>query len=162
MILILFALAALAPACYSVWIYSEKLSIHWPRVRQTGWTWTGGAVALVLGATSSVNRQDLIFRAMGDLFAPVVGAMAGDWLRQRGGWSGLRHGVNRTGIIAWGAGFAVTLVLEEARSYDPRTTDWRQPTAIYGFVTALTVYWLLARLGRERPVVRLSQPETGR
>ena len=114
-ILILFGLAALAPACYSVWVYGEKLSIHWPRLRQSGWTWIGGAVAFVLAATSSANRLELIFSAMGDLFAPAVGAIAGDWLRQRGGWSGLRHGVNRAGVIAWGAGFGVALVLEVDR-----------------------------------------------
>ena len=31
-ILILFGLAALAPACYSAWVYGQKLSTHWPRL----------------------------------------------------------------------------------------------------------------------------------
>jgi len=160
-ILILFGLAALAPACYSVWAYGEKLSIHWPRLRQSGWTWIGGAIAFVLAATSSLNRLELIDSAMGDVFAPVAGAMAGDWLRQRGGWSGLRHGINRTGVMAWGAGFAIALVLEVDRVGIPRSADWRQPTVIYGFITSLVVYWLLARLGRERPAVALSQQAIG-
>jgi len=161
LILILFGLAALAPACYSVWVYGQKLSIHWPRLRRSRWTWIGGAVAFVLAATSCVNRLELVFSAMGDLFAPAVGAIAGDWLRQRGGWSGLRPGVNRTGVIAWGAGFGVALVLELDRVGSHGSTEWRQPTAIYAFVTSLVVYWLLARLGRERPAIALSQQEIG-
>ena len=41
-ILILFGLAALAPACYSSWVFSQKLSTHWPRLGQGWWTWIGG------------------------------------------------------------------------------------------------------------------------
>jgi hypothetical protein len=155
-ILILFGLAALAPACYAVWAYSDKLSTHWPRVRQRTWTWVGGAIALVLGATSALHRLDLIFSAMGDVFAPVIGAMAGDWERQNGRWSGVRPGVNRTGIIAWAAGFLVALVLEVDRMAYPESAS-RLPNAFGGFVTALAVYWLLARLGRDRPIVALGQ-----
>ncbi|MFI5458805.1 MAG: hypothetical protein ACHRXM_25535 [Isosphaerales bacterium] len=160
-ILILFGLAALAPACYSVSVYGEKLSIHWPRLRQLGWTWIGGAVAFALAATSNASRLELIFTAMGDLFAPAAGAIAGDWLSQRGDWSGLRQGVNRAGAIAWGAGFGVALALEVDRVFDPASAQWWQPTAICGFVTSLVVYWLLARLGRVRPTVALSQREIG-
>jgi len=160
-ILILLGLAALAPACYSVGGYSQKLSIHWPRLRQSGWTWIGGAVAFVLGATSCANRLALIFSAMGDLFAPAVGVIAGDWLRQRGGWCGLRPGVNTTGIIAWGAGSGVALALEVGRVGNPGFAERLQSTALCGFVTSLVVYWLLARMGRLRPVVAMSPQEVG-
>jgi len=160
-ILILFGLAALAPACYSVWVYGEKLSIHWPRLRQSRWTWIGGAVAFALAATSNASRLELIFTAMGDLFAPAAGAIAGDWLSQRGDWSGLRQGVNRAGVIAWGAGFGVALALEVDRVFDPASAPWWQPTSLCGFVTSFVIYWLLARLGRVRPTVALSQQEIG-
>ena len=72
-ILTLFGLAALAPACYAAWVYGQKLSTHWPRLGQTGWTWIGGAISLVMGATSCVNRLDWIFIVMGLLFAPPSG-----------------------------------------------------------------------------------------
>ena len=74
-ILILFGLAALAPACYSVSVFGQKLSTHWPRVGQSGWTWLGGAIAFVLGATSCLRRLDLIYYAMGDIFGPIVGVL---------------------------------------------------------------------------------------
>ncbi len=158
-ILILFALAALAPACYSVGVFGEILSIRWPRLRQWGWTWIGGAIAVLLSATSSLNRQDLIFSVMGVVFSPIAGAMCGDWLRQRGGWSGLRHGVNKVGIIACAAGWAIALILESVRVSNPGPVAWRLPAALVGFATSVAAYWLLARFGPEPTFVRLSQPD---
>jgi cytosine permease len=154
-ILIVFGLAALAPACYSVEVYGQKLSIHWPRLGQSAWTWIGGALAFALAATSVANRLDLVFSAMGDVFAPAVGAIVGDWLRQRGEWAGLRPGINRAGVIAWGAGVGVALVLEVSRGVDAGPAKWSQPTSIYGFVTSVVVYWLLTRLERERTAVAM-------
>jgi cytosine permease len=155
-ILILFGLAALAPACYSVCVYGQKLSIHWPRLRQSGWIWLGGGLALVGAATSFADRLEWIYSAMGDFFAPAIGALAADWLRQRGRWPGLRHGINGIGVVAWAAGFGVTLVLEVDRVVDPAAGDWLQPTSIYGFITAAAVYWLLGRMGRARVLGRLT------
>ena len=160
-ILILFGLAALAPACYSVSVYGQKLSSHWPRLGLRGWTWTGGALAFLLAATSHVDRHELIFSAMGALFAPAVGAIIGDSLRQRGRWAGVRHGVNRAGVIAWGAGFGIALALQVDRLGYARFTEWPLPASICGFVASLVVYWLLALLGRERPAVAMSQQEFG-
>ncbi len=75
-ILILFGLAALAPACYSASVFGLRLSTHWPRLRQSHWTWLGGAVAFVLMATSSVDRTGWVYRGMGALFAPAVAGLA--------------------------------------------------------------------------------------
>ena len=40
-ILILFGLAALAPACYSSFLFIRKLFARWPRVRRIDWAWIG-------------------------------------------------------------------------------------------------------------------------
>jgi cytosine permease len=149
-ILILFGLAALAPACYSTWVYGQKLSTHWPRLGQSGWTWIGGAIAFVLGATSYASQIEWTFSVMGDVFAPAVGAIAGDWLRTRGVWPGIRPGVNRLGLVAWGAGFGVALVLEVDRAYNPGSIPWWRSTAICGFVASFVVYVTLAGLVRKR------------
>jgi hypothetical protein len=112
----------------------------------------GGALAFGLAATSTVSRLDVIFSGMGDVFAPVVGAMAGDWLRQRGRWSGLRCGIHVAGVMAWGAGFGIAITLDALRIVDPANGRWCQPTAIYGFFTAAAVYWVmdsLAQRGRD-------------
>ena len=160
-ILILFGLAALAPACYSAWVYGQKLSTHWPRLGQSAWTWLGGAIAFVLGATSCANQLDWIFIVMGVVFAPVVGAMAGDFLRQRGAWAGVRLGFNRSGIIAWGAGVGIGLALEVGRVATPdyhglvvHDSPWWYSSSICGFVASFLYYSLLARLGKERPPCR--------
>jgi cytosine permease len=167
-ILILFGLAALAPACYAAWVYSQRLSAHWPRLGQFGWTWIGGAIALLLGATSIACELELIFFVMGAVFAPAVGAMAADWLRQRGAWAGVRPGINRTGVIAWVAGIVIALSLEFGRveqldrgwrmSHD---VPWWQSTALCGFVASFVYYLLLAGLGRQSPVVRIGGNESG-
>jgi cytosine permease len=152
-ILILFGLAALAPACYSVWVFGQRLSNHWHRLRQSGWTWLGGTIAFVLGATSCVNRLDLVYSAMGDIFGPVVGVIVGNWVRQRGQWSGLRRGTNPSAVIAWGAGALVAIILDVFRMFNPKYADWCQPTSVCGFVTSAVAFGLLTRLSSPEPVL---------
>jgi hypothetical protein len=160
-ILVLFGLAALAPACYSAWVYGQKLSTHWPRLGQSGWTWIGGAIAFVLGATSYASRLEWIFTAMGAVFAPAIGAITGDWLRYRGAWAGIRPGVNRTGIIAWATGLAVAFELEVDKAYNPGTSTWWQSTSVSGFVCSVVVSCVWARLVRDRPVAPVSRHDIG-
>jgi hypothetical protein len=85
---------------------SRDFSAHW-RIRRFVWTWIGGAIAFLMVAISWASRLEAIFHAMGLVFAPAVGAMAGDYLRQRGGWAGLRRGINPPGLFAWAAGLGV-------------------------------------------------------
>jgi hypothetical protein len=156
-ILILFGLAALAPACYSASVFGLRLSTHWPRLRPSHWTWLGGAVALNLMATSSVDRTGWVYRGMGALFAPAVGALVGDCVRQRGRWAGFRPGLNPPGLIAWGIGCGTVVWLELAMIRSPGRNLWVvEPTAIYGLLTSAVVYWLLARMGWERASVSLA------
>ena len=152
-ILILFGLAALAPACYCVWVFGQKLSIHWPRLRQSGWTWSGGAIALVLGATSCMNRLDLVYSAMGDVFAPVVGVMVGNWVRRRGTPMRLLPGTDPIAGVAWGAGVAAAAFLDLFRIFNREYGDWCQPTSIYGFVTSIVALSLLTRLRSPYPIL---------
>jgi hypothetical protein len=160
-ILILFGLATLAPACYSAWVYGQKLSTHWPCLGQSGWTWIGGAITFVLGATSYSGRLEWIFTAMGAVFAPAIGAITGDWLRHRGAWVGIRPGVNRTGIIAWATGLAVAFELEVDRAYNPGTSTWWQSTSVCGFVCSVVVSCVWATLVRDRPVAPVSRHVIG-
>jgi len=150
-ILILFGLAALAPACYSARVFGLRLSTHWPRLRQSHWTWLGGAAAFVLMATSSVDRMGWVYRGTGALFAPAVGALVGDYVRQRGRWTGFRLGLNPPGFIAWGIGCGTVVLFELSMTRIASRNLWLDPTAIYGLLTSAVVYWLLARMGWERP-----------
>jgi cytosine permease len=152
-ILVLFGLAALAPACYSAHSFSKSLVAHRALRRPSLWTWIGACIAFVLAATSCVGRLGLIARVMGDVFAPVAGALCGDRLRQHGRWRGLRLGVNPAGVIAWAAGCALAAALEAAGAMDPEHSAWLEPASIYGFVASALVYWLASGGRLERPVV---------
>src|SRR5205823_1487589 len=57
-ILILFGLATLAPACWCAWVYSRRFAAHWPGIHRFNWTWIGGAIAFLLIATSWASRLE--------------------------------------------------------------------------------------------------------
>jgi len=40
-VLMLFGLASLAPACYAIAVYSNRLRDHWPQMSLSWWTWIG-------------------------------------------------------------------------------------------------------------------------
>src|SRR5437763_16084807 len=92
---------------------------------------------------------------MGLVFAPAVGAMAGDFLSQRGGWAGLRGGINPPGVIAWVAGLVIPLALGMAATVNPRAGGWLPPAPIVGFPTAALLYGLLAAIRLGRPSLPL-------
>ena len=158
-ILILFGLATLAPACYSAWGYSKRFAAHLSMKRRLPITWGFGAVALLLIATSWPSRLDAIDFAMGLIFAPIVGAMAGDFLCQRGGWAGVRHGVNPPGVIACLGGLAGRVAGEMAANRSVGLVSVFLASPIIGLISAAFVYWLSARLGLERPSIPLDLAE---
>ena len=149
-ILILFGLAALAPACYSVSVFGLRLSTHWPRLRQSHWTWLGGAVAFVLMATSSVDRTGWVFAGQ-EPFSP--GCRSHDRrLRETAREMGRDSArLNPPGLVAWGIGCGTVILLDLAMTLNPSRIPWLGPTAIYGLLTSAVVYSLLARIGWERP-----------
>jgi cytosine permease len=152
-ILLLFGLAALAPACYSSFVFMRKLFARWPRVRRIDWAWIGCTAAFLLVATGWPGRLEAVDHVMGLVFAPAVGAMAGDWFANRGRWAGVRMGVHPPGIVAWGIGLAGRLVLDDRaqRGVLPIPSLLASPVA--GFLMAALAYAILARVGMERPAV---------
>ena len=152
-ILILIGLAALAPAIFAASVFVRKLFGRWPRVRRIGWTWIGGTAALALIATGWPGRLEAVDHVMGILFAPAVGAMAGDWAASRGRWVGVRPGVNPAGVVAWGIGLAGRLVLDAMAERGSLPLPMLTASPVAGFVLSALAYAIMARLGMERPVV---------
>ena len=150
-ILCLFGLATLAPGCYSAWVFRERISTHWPAIRRSVWTRIGGLLAFGLVATSWAGHIDEIFNLLGAVFAPAVGALAADALRQKGQWSGVRRGWNPAGLLAWGLGVAVGLVPLLGSLFDWSAARRFQPAALYAFFTSAVLYLVLAALGLQRP-----------
>ncbi|MHB1559063.1 MAG: hypothetical protein ACYC61_16550 [Isosphaeraceae bacterium] len=150
-LLLLFGLAALAPACFTSYIFIRKLFARWPRIRRIDWAWIGCTAGFLLVATGWPGRLESVADVMGLIFAPAVGAMAGDRLRQRGRWAGIRVGVNPAGAWAWGAGVLVQPALDflAERRLLPFESLLASPVA--GLVVAAGAYLLFAALGMEEP-----------
>src|ERR1039457_3433090 len=69
-ILILFGLAALAPAVASLERMSEGVTTHWPSLTRGRASLLGCGVAFILMASAQVDRMGPIVGAMGAIFAP--------------------------------------------------------------------------------------------
>ena len=152
-ILSLFGVATLAPACYAAWAFRERISAHWTTIRPSVWTRIAGVLAFILVALTVADRLEEIFNLLGAIFAPVVGALVADALRQKGDWRGLRRGWSLAGLLAWVLGMAVGLV-----PVIGAWTDWTparrfQPAALFAFLTAAAFYLIFAAIGLEGPLI---------
>ena len=154
-ILILFGLASLAPACYAVWIFSRRLSTHWPRPRRWRWTWLGGAAALLLIATSGVANPGWLYCVMGDIFAPALGAISGHRLGQRPAWGTASAEINRAGLLAWISGVMIALAGDLSWIWRWSSAESMVPASLQGYAAALVVAWLTMRLGVKRRVAQV-------
>ncbi len=150
-VLILFGLAALAPACFSSFLFIRNLFARWPGVRRVDWTWIGCTAGFLLVATGWPAQLESVADVMGLVFAPAVGAMAGDWIHQRGRWAGVRVGINPAGVAAWAAGILAQPALDvlAARGLVPFESLLASPVA--GFIVAAAAYLVFAALGMEEP-----------
>jgi hypothetical protein len=160
-ILILFGLAALAPACYSSFVFVRKLFARWPGIRRVDWMWIGCTIAFVLIATGWPGRLEAVDHVMGIVFAPAAGAMAGDYLRQRGEWAGVRRGIHLPGIVAWASGVAIRLFLDSVATRGRLPVPALTASPIAGFVVAALTYLILSRAGLERPAIPVETFPTG-
>jgi cytosine permease len=149
--LIGFSLVALAPACYAASFLSERLNVLWPRVSRTRWTLSAAGVAWVLALSGVLGRLLPVFGVVGAVFAPVVGAMAADFLRSRGAWTHPRRGVNRPGVMAWVVGLVIGLTPVVGPTLGARDLASVQPAALFAFLAAFVTYLALAVLGFESP-----------
>ncbi len=147
-ILILLGLAALRRAATHLGLVAAT-SARFGRARDAIWIWGGGLCAFLLVATSCASRTGLIFGVLGDLLAPVIGAMLADRLGQRGDWAGPRGAYNLVGLVAWATGTTIALALEFALMTNQNLAWWTPPTSVVGLVTAGLLYRLLAAAGRE-------------
>lgn len=157
-ILCLFGVATLAPACYSAWSIRERISEHWPVLRRSVWTRIAGVLAFVLVATTLAERIEEIFHLLGAVFAPAAGALVADAVRQKGQWLGMRRGWNPAGLSAWVLGMAVGLVPVIGNRIDWSAAERFQPAALFAFLTSAVLYWIFAAVGLEVP--RVGVPES--
>jgi hypothetical protein len=145
LLLLLFGVAALAPACYGSAIYSARFRAHWPLMRGRAGLAFAYMMVIGLGATAVSARLETIFTISGALFAPLAGVMTAESVLSRGRWSGVRAGWRQPGVAAWGVGCLIGLapVFFGTRAI--------QPAAFYGWLASAIVYAAaVAATGRKR------------
>ena len=144
--LFVMALGLLGPACFAPFVIARQFSAAWPSLPRWAWS-TGGAVATwPLIASGLAQRTDLIFGIAGAAAAPVAGAMAAEYARNRGRWPGPRRGVNFVGMVTWAIGLGIGLVPYVG-------FPGVQPASMLAFVSAFVAYSGLAALGLESPPI---------
>lgn len=159
--LIGFALTALAPACYGGFLLSDRLHPIAPKFSRTRWALIAIPAAWFLSISAVLARLEPVFGVIGAVFAPVAGAMTADFVRSHGAWTGARRGWNPAGLVGWAVGVAVGLVPVLGRAAGVDRLTRLQPAAVLGCLAAFVVYLVVAALGGlsiEQPVPAPAEP----
>jgi cytosine permease len=158
LMLILFAIGSVAPACFCSFIIGNSLStmLAKPQAR-VGITMAGATVGIVLAALGIAGNLAPFFGLIGASFGPVIGAMIADYLLSGKKWAGPRAGISVPGYAAWLIGFLVGISnngLVTAMLGKELLPGWH-PTGVYSLIVGFIVYALLAKMGLEGKAVEL-------
>jgi len=157
--LILFAIGSIAPACFCSFIIGNSLSTMLGSEKtRIPLTLGGATIGIVLAALGVAGNLGAFFTLIGASFGPVIGAMIADYMLSGGKWAGPRAGISIPGYAAWVVGFLVGI---QNHSWIGVLPDW-DITAVYSLVAGFLVYLILAKLGlepRKVEVPGLSLPE---
>jgi purine-cytosine permease-like protein len=147
----LFAVASVAPMCFSSFIAGNSLATMIPGVARTTSTMAGAVIAAVLAITGVAANLVGLFTIIGASFGPICGAMVADFWLSGKRWAGPREGINFAGYGAWAIGFVIGILPFLPISED--TKAYLQPAAVYSFVAGFVVYVVLAKAGLQSRVV---------
>lgn len=143
----LFAVASIAPGCFSAFIAANSFGTMLPRIPKMTSTMIGGLIAAALAGTGVAENLIGFFTIVGASFGPICGAMAADYLLAGRKWAGPRKGISIPGYVAWAVGFLVGIIPFLPVSEAMR--ERMQPAAVYSLVAGFVVYWVLAKAGLE-------------
>jgi len=147
--LILFAVGSVAPACFCASIIGNSLSTMIPSLPRVPLTLGGATIGILLAATGAAGNLGVFFGLIGASFGPICGAIVADYLMSGKRWAGPREGVSIAGYAAWVIGFAVGISNNPLIGVLP---DYH-PTSVYSFVIGFVVYWFLASAGLQGKTV---------
>jgi cytosine permease len=147
-----FAVASIAPMCFSSFIAGNSLATMIPGVGRTTSTMAGAVIAALLAITGVAANLINLFTIIGASFGPICGAMVADYWLSGNKWAGPREGINFAGYGAWAVGFVIGIlpflpVPEDVKPYI-------QPAAVYGFIAGFLVYAALAKAGLQPKLAR--------
>ena len=148
--LILFAIGSVAPACFCSFIIGNSLSTMLGSEKtRIPLTLGGATIGIVLAALGVAGNLAPFFGLIGASFGPVIGAMAADYLLSGRKWAGPRDGINIPGYAAWLIGFVVGIL---NHPWIDGLAGW-QMTSVYSLIVGFVVYMVLAKAGLEPPKV---------
>ena len=147
----LFAMASIAPMCFSSFIAGNSLATMIPGVARLTSTMVGAVIAALLAITGVAANLVSLFTIIGASFGPICGAMVADYWLSGKKWAGPREGINFAGYGAWAVGFVIGILPFLPISED--TKPYLQPAAVYSFVAGFLVYVVLAKAGLQSKVV---------
>lgn len=162
--LILFAVGSIAPACFCSFIIGNSLSTMLGSEKtRIPLTLGGATIGIVLAALGVAAKLEAFFGLIGASFGPVIGAMIADFLLSGRKWAGPRAGINFAGYAAWIVGFVVGI--QNNALIGGVLPNW-EITSVYSLVVGFVVYLVLAKLGLEPkkvdvPNLRLPEAEAG-
>jgi len=148
--LLLFAVGSMAPACFCSFIIGNSLSTMLGSEKTRVPITLGGAtIGIVLACLGVAGNLEAFFGLIGASFGPVIGAMIADYLLSGCKWAGPRAGVSFPGYAAWVLGFIVGILNHPWVGLLP---GW-QIASVYSLVVGFVVYYCLAKAGLEpKPV----------
>lgn len=150
--LILFAIGSVAPACFCSFIIGNSLSTMLGSEKtRIPLTLGGATIGIVLAALGVAGNLEPFFGLIGASFGPVIGAMIADYLRSGGKWAGPREGISVPGYTAWLLGFIVGILGHPWVAVLP---GWHI-TSVYSLIVGFIVYYVLASVGLEPRTVEL-------
>ncbi len=142
-IFLVFAASSITPGCFSAFVALNGVETRFPNISRRSAALGLGLLAAALAATGVAEALIGFLAVLGASFPGICGAMAADyWLSGRR-WGGPRAGVGVPGYAAWVAGFVVGVIPFLPVSQSIRQVF--QPAAVYSFVTAFAVYYVLAK-----------------
>jgi cytosine permease len=147
----LFAVASIAPMCFSSFIAGNSLATMIPGVPRSTSTMVGAVIAAILAYTGAAANLVNLFTIIGASFGPICGAMVADYWLSGKRWAGPREGINLAGYGAWAVGFVIGILPFLPISED--TKPYLQPAAVYSFVAGFVVYVILAKAGLQPKVI---------
>jgi cytosine permease len=153
--LLLFAITSIPSACFCAFIAGNSFATMIPGVKRISSMMVGMTVAIALAVTGVAENLIGFFTIVGASFGPICGAMLADYLLSGKKWAGPRQGISVPGYTAWAVGFVVGIL--PFLPVPDSVKSAGQPAVVYSLITGFVVYWVLAKMGLEAPVVAESR-----
>jgi cytosine permease len=145
--MLLLAIAAFPPACFSSFIAANSFKTTLPKVNPFVSVGVGAAVSILLAVTGLAGKVIPVFVIIGASFGPICGAMLVDYLMAGKKWPGPRAGFNPAGWISWALGFIVGIL--------PNLGVAVPAAPVAAFLVGAVVYYICSQAGLKSPSLPL-------